>query len=227
MDLKVWEQISKDYEVAKICLWCPDKIKNWHRDEDKGFYHMWKAYYSALTQEEKELLVYARILVMMAHERRFSINNYDCFHKYIEPAMQAYNDAINLGENIPEQELESIKRDFESLEYELKKEEEYEEAYALIEGLNEIENFGFHDSKPVYFEHNEKDAYLDLDYDNNIVRFNFIGVYEIEINGDPTCNYINDFFCYRWWYNKEILYFDIGYYRIKCSKIVAIKKENV
>ena len=27
MDLKVWKQISKDYEIAKICLWCPDKIK--------------------------------------------------------------------------------------------------------------------------------------------------------------------------------------------------------
>ena len=56
MDLKVWKQISKDYEIAKNCLWRHDKIKNWHRDEDKGFYHMWKAYYSALTQEEKELL---------------------------------------------------------------------------------------------------------------------------------------------------------------------------
>ena len=38
MDLKVWKQISKDYEIAKNCLWRHDKIKNWHRDEDKGFY---------------------------------------------------------------------------------------------------------------------------------------------------------------------------------------------
>ena len=223
MDLEVWKQILEDYETAKICLWGPENVKNWKRNEDKGFYHMWKSYYTALEQEEKRPLLYARILVMMAHIRRYMVSNYDCFHKYIEPAMKAYNEAIKLGENVPTQELESIKRDFESLEDELKKEDEIEEGYALINGLNEINNFQFHDSKPIYFEHNEKEASLELDYDGNIVRFKFSGIYEIEINGDPTCNWINNFYCYHWWYNKEIIYFDVGYYRIKCSRIFAEK----
>ena len=55
---ETWSSILEDYEAAKFALWCPDHLGNWRRDDDKGYYHMWKAYYAAITAEEKEPLIF-------------------------------------------------------------------------------------------------------------------------------------------------------------------------
>ena len=62
--------------------------------------------------------------------------------------------------------------------------------------------------------------------DGLVVTFEFEGLVDIEVNGDPTTNWINDFYCYPAFHNKDLLKFDIGYYRILCEKIKVIAVER-
>ncbi|MCQ2439202.1 MAG: hypothetical protein MJ074_05540 [Oscillospiraceae bacterium] len=226
----LWKRIVDNYQIAKQCLWCPKNASGWHRQEDKGRYHLWQAYYEAKTAEHIiDNLLYARILMMMSHEH-FNVSDYDRFHKYIAPAREAYSKAVATGQTVTEQELKAVNLSFESLQYTLKKTENTREqsmaAYACVDGLNDIKDFCFHDSKPVYFEHQDNRALLKLDYDGICVTFEFTDLLEFEANGDPTCNWINDFYCYPLFHNPEYYFFDVGYYRITCKQIRVYKENN-
>ena len=224
---ELWEKIAADYKTAKDCLWCPRHSDGWMRQEDKGRCHLWQAYYAAKTSEEKEdPLLYARILMMMSHEN-YNYSDYDRFHKFIGPAKEAYEDAMASGQHVSDKELEEVNRLFNNLQYVLKKTEntteQIMEAYALVKGLDKIPEFGFHDSKPVHFEYQDDRALLKLDHYGVCVTLEFTGLTDVQVDGDPTCNWINDFYCYPLFWNPKYYYFDVGYYRITCEHIRVIE----
>lgn len=223
-DIIEWEEILSDYNKAKDALWCPEGNGNWHRDEEFGHYHMWNAYYKACKTEPKNYLLFARILAMMADEHSVSVSDYDRYHKYVKPSIEAYALAEEAGQHPTEKELDKIRFSADSLAYELNSENApYEEQIKLITGYEQLDDFGFHDSKPVWFEHTEQTARLQLKYDDITVTFLFEGIFDIHVDGDPVTNWIMDFYCYPCFHNKELLTFDVGYYKIVCSSISVEK----
>lgn len=225
MDKAKWLEIESDYEIAKACLWCPREDTNWHRDEEKGYYHLWKAYYNALQEEEKQNLLYVRILIMMSDEDRANrFNNYTCFHRYVSPAKLAYDKAIENNEIAPGEECEYLTRKYNYLKYMLALEDGSDDSYSLIVGLDKIEEFYFHDAKPKRFEVIEDSAELDIQlYDVVSVRLKFKNIFDIQISTDPICDYINEFYCYKNFDIPERIVFDIGFYKIVCEEITVEK----
>ena len=225
MNFSKWLEIESDYEVAKSCLWCPKEAIEWKRESERGYYHLWKAYYFAQQEDEKQDLIYARILIMMADEDRENLfNNYIRFHRYIAPAKDAYERAIQNNEVVCDNEYEKLIRTYNYLKYMLNMEDGSDESYSMICGLNEIEElFGFHDAKPIRFEHIGDNAELDIKYHDTSVRLKFSGIFDIRVETDPICDYIGEFYCYRIFDIPERIVFDIGFYEIVCEKITAEK----
>ena len=220
----VWVKILSDYNNAKDALWCPKCGKDWRRKEEIGRYHMWKAYHSACEAEPKEYLLFARILAMMADESRISMRDYDRYHKFIKPAVEAYGLAEKAGQHPTGKEVEKIRFAADSINYVLDCENApYADHVKLIKGYERLDGFSFHDSKPVWFEHNEKTARLKLKYDGMIATLLFEGIVDIHVDGDPLTDWIIDFYCYPCFHNKELLKFDVGFYVITCSEILVEK----
>lgn len=218
---ETWSAILKDYETAKFALWCPKHCGHWSRDDNKGYYHMWKAYYAALTAEDKEPLIFARILMMMGDEQHFKQSDYTRLHRYYLPAKEQYQIAIEAGLKPTEKELEYMKHYTDSLIYQFESEDKpYDEQVSYIEGHEILSDFGFHDSKVVFFSHDEKSATMKVKYTKTL-ELRFEEVDDIEIRTDPVCDWINDFYCYPTFYNKKKYVFDIGFYKIICSRIVV------
>jgi hypothetical protein len=225
MNFSKWLEIESDYDAAKACLWCPREAGEWHRVDAKGHFYLWKAYYSATQEEEKQDLLYARILIMMADEDRENrFNNYILFHRYIAPAKDAYERAIQNNEAVCDNEYEKLIRTYNYLKYMLDMEDGSDESYSMICGLNEIEElFCFHDAKTIRFEHVGDTAEIDIKYYDVTVRLIFKGIFDIQINTDPICDYINEFYCYKHFDIPERIVFDIGFYKIVCEQITAEK----
>ena len=219
-----WKAILEDYNEAKAALWGSKKANHWYRDEDAGLYHLWNAYYHAVSSDEKEPLLYARILYMMACESRGYYSEYEQYHKFIKPAMDSYNMAIKDGMKPTEKELEQIKSLEAIMAYNLEcHKKPFEEHICHIEGHELLEDFEFHDSKPVWFEHTEDTARLTLKYGDLYVTFLFEDVIDVYAAGDPMVNYIMDFYCYPIYHNDKRLLFDVDFYRIYCSKVKVIE----
>jgi len=222
MNHSKWLEIKDDYETAKFCLWCPKNVVTWKRNEELGYYHLWKAYYSAQQEEEKQNLLYARILIMMADEdSKHRFDNYTRFHRYIAPAKEAYERAIKNNEITPDKEYNELIKKYNYLKYMLALEDGSEESYSLIAGLNDIEDFCFHDAKPKRFVLNGDGAELVIEYYDLAVRLIFKGIFDIQISTDPICDYINEFYCYKHFVIPERIVFDIGFYKIVCEEITA------
>ena len=225
MEKELWNKIAEDYEMAKKYLWGQKDALNWRRDDEQGDYYLWCAYHAAIMSEEKDSLLYARILVMMSRENHH-ITEYRRFHTLIAPAMVAYEEAISSGCSVSEKELLDVRKTYDRLMYALKRTddspEEIEKAYSIIEGLTEDEDFCFHDSKPVYFELQEKRALLQLDYNGHCVTFEFTGLFDVWVDTDPVCDWVQEFYCYPLFDIPNRLYFDIGFYRITCEHIRAV-----
>lgn len=223
-----WEEILSAYNKAKDALWCPKSKGHWHREEEIGHYYMWKAYHKACETEPKDYLLFARILAMMADESRFSVLDYERYNKYIKPAAEAYTLAEKAGQHPTEKELKKIRFTADSLAYVIERENApYEEQFKFIHGYEQLDNFGFHDSKPVWFEQTEDSARLKLKYYDMTVTFFFEGIVDIHVDGDPLTNWIQDFYCYPCLHNKELFTFDIGYYKIMCSSISVENIEGI
>lgn len=223
----IWEEIRKDYTKAKNALWCPKHANGWIREEEKGRYHMWKAYHLACETEPKDFLLFARILSMMADENRNEYSEYDRYKKFVKPAEEAYRKAQEEGQRPTEKELENILFYAESLSYKFGCEDApYEEHIKHIQGSELLETFEFHDSKPIWFEQSEQSARLKLKYDSIIATFLFEGLIDIYVEGDPLSTWISDFYCYPCFHNKDLLTFDLGYYKIICSSISVEKIER-
>ena len=217
----LWREIKSEYDVARNALWPHKGAGNWKRDEYNGLYHLWNAYHKAQEAEEKEDLIYARILATMATESSHHMFEYEKYNKFVKPSLDAYHRAEKEGLHPSDKELDLITSMAESLEYVLNCEKApYEEMLKYIEGYEKLGSFQFHDSKPIHFEHDEHSAKLTLQF-GVTVTFRFDGVLSIEIHGDPSCNYIYDFYCYPSLHNENLLNFDVVFYRIVCSSISA------
>lgn len=216
-----WRDIKNEYDLAKIALWPRKGVGNWGRDEDNGLYHLWNAYHMAQEADEKEDLIYARILAAMATEASHHMFKCEKYSKLVKPSLDAYRRAQKAGLNPSDKELDLIASMAKSLEYELNCEEvPYEEMLKHIEGYEKLGYFQFHDSKPIHFEHDEHSAKLTLQF-GVIVEFKFDGVLSIETHGDPAYDYIYDFYCYPCLHDKKLLNFDVDFYKIICSAIVV------
>ena len=216
-----WNEIADDYDKAKAALWCDKHIGNWHRQEEVGYWHMWAAYCKAVAAETKDDLLFARILVMVAHENRFRVYDYDLYHKFVKPAVKSYERAKRNGQNPTESEVADIVSEAQELAYKLEQGDmPYGEQIKTIEGYELMgDNFCIYDSKPIWFEHDSNMVRLKLEYYDKVVTFLFDGVLELHVEGDPLTNYIQDFSCYRCHYNKSLVEFDIGYYKFLCSSV--------
>ena len=67
---------------------------------------------------------------------------------------------------------------------------------------------------------------MKLYFEGVLVTFLFEGLIDIEVQGDPTTNWIDDFYCYPAFYSKDVIQFDIDYYKILCKKIKVISVER-
>jgi hypothetical protein len=127
-----------------------------------------------------------------------------------------------------DKELEKIQHSADFLAYVLEcKDAPYEEQIQLINGYEKLNDFGFHDSKPVWFEHTEQNARLKLKYDGITAVFLFEGIEYVYIDSDPLTNWIGDFYCYRYFHDRELIMFDVGFYKIVCSTISVENIERV
>ena len=218
---ETWLAILEDFKVAKYALRCPKHCEHWWRDEDKGYYYLWKAYYTALNAVEKEPLLFARILMMMGDEQNSNQSGYSRLHRYYLPAKEQYQIAIERGLQPTEKELAHMRFYIDSLSYQFEQENKpYTEQVSYIKGHEVLSDFSFHDSKVMAFSHDENSATMKLNNTKTLV-LRFEEVDSIEISTDPLCNWINDFYCYPTKNKKEKHVFDIGFYRIICSRIVV------
>lgn len=222
-----WAEIFDDYKKARYALWGSRKAKAWCRDEETGRYYMWKAYHRACEAEPKDYLVFARILAMMADESRSSTFDHERYHKFVKPSMEAYELAIEAGQQPAEKELEKIRHWADSLAYILSCEKApYDEQIKYIKGYEQLEDFQFHDSKPVWFELTGETARLKLKFYDTFVTFLFEGILDIHVDADPVTDWIMEFYCYPCFHDEKKLQFDIGCYKIMCSAISVEKIET-
>ena len=217
---EIWEEIISDYDKAKQYLWGSKKASSRCRDEEQGRYYMWKAFHAACEAEPKDHLTFARILMMMASESRMETFDYDRYHKYVEPALAAYERAIEAGQHPSEKELSNIRFAADSMSYILECEAKpYDEQIRHIKGYEKLNDFGFHDSKPIWFEHTEDCARLKLKYGDLAVTLLFEGISDVHVHGEPTTNWIEDIYCYPCFRSELCYTFDVGYYKIICTSI--------
>lgn len=230
MNIETWKQISKDYELAKKYLYCPKGVDTWHREEAKGTYFLLKAYLTAKEEEKKDCLLYARILMTMYWENRFD-KTYYLFAEFIEPAFNFYNKALETDDKPSEKELKFAKKLYDETIYEREQYNKGDEGIiALIEGLNEIPEFCFHDSEVLSISVEEDNITLILDYEGSIlVEFKFHEYSIFDCNVSIHNQYVCDYYCLRDFSRPTILLFslDCGII-IECHKISAkrIYKKN-
>lgn len=223
----IWEEIRSDYQNAKDALWCPKKCASWRREEQRGYYYMWKAYHQACEAEPKDELLYARILRMMADECR-SENQFALYRKYIKPSVEAYERAVNNGQHPSEKELDWIRYKAESIAYTIQQyEAPYDEQIKNIKDYELLNGFCFHDSEPIEFWYSGEQARLKLRHGDTVATFCFGGVENLEVFGtDSMTDYIMDFYCYPCFHNQSLVAFDIGYYKIVCSSVCVQSVER-
>lgn len=217
--------ISDMYDKAKANLWCTN-LPGWHRNETDGLFYMWQSYHMAISESTKDDLIWARILVMMYRENRCG-SDYERFNAYVKPAYMAYKNVLENGTKISEKEINEIEFLYNSLEYDLKRTddspEELETALNYIAGIESVQDFQFHDSRIIRFEHDEDTATLVFKYDEVIVTIKFYDVYDIRIDCDPKSAYVTEYYCYPQFHNSDRYIFDVGFYRINCKKIEVVK----
>ena len=86
-------------------------------------FYLWNAYHYAKTSDapEKDHLLYARILRLMASETAIDHSEYERYHNFILPALQEYEAAVKSGQKVGEKEYDSAKFDEEQLGYPVQK----------------------------------------------------------------------------------------------------------
>ena len=224
MDNGIWEEIIGDFKKARGYLRGRKRLRGgiWYRDEEKGYYHLWKAYHLATAQPEKNSLWYARLLYLMATEFRYKKWEGELLKKYLQPCMDAYENASREGEKVHELEVVWARALYDEVSYiaqNATSDEAAENAYSVVEGLPEDLDFSYHDSRIVSFYHDDSTARLTLDYYGTQVTLRFEDFSEIEANLiDLDIAYISKAYCYQHYRAKNWI-FDIDFYKIHCERI--------
>lgn len=224
----LWDKIIEDYKIARECLVYSKKKDCWIRQEDKGMYHLWSAYYAAINAEEKNHLYYARVLSLMGWEMYPKSSNYELLNKYYKPAVEQYNLAWEENPDcVNPKEVENVKKSYEYYKYIVEKsrirnDADYYNAIKLLEGHEYLDEFSFHDSKFITLECNDQSAVLKLQ-DGDIYHFEFSDIYDIEMNCDPLTAYVSDFAIYQAAHDLETIVFDIEFLKIICKHIKVHK----
>lgn len=224
----IWDKIIEDYKIARECLVYSKKKDCWIRQEDKGMYHLWSAYYAAINAEEKNHLYYARVLSLMGWEMYPKSSNYELLNKYYKPAVEQYNLAWEENPDcVNPKEVENVKKSYEYYKYIVEKsrirnDADYYNAIKLLEGHEYLDEFSFHDSKFITLECNDQSAVLKLQ-DGDIYHFEFSDIYDIEMNCDPLTAYVSDFAIYQAAPDLETIVFDIEFLKIICKHIKVHK----
>ena len=222
MNTKIWERIEKDYKIARTCLISPTDAKKWKRNENKGNYYIFKAYYNAEKQKEKHPLIYARLLMLM--HNLFDRRNLFLFKNFLGDAVKYYEQAKAEGYNVADSELSNVISCFKNKEYVSKRENNIEVAKEYIKGAKKYKYFPFYDGYPKRFEHTRNEAFLDVGFDGDVYQFHFLGVYSIEIPDTDLCNnYILNCSCYPQREGDDILYFNMQDYNIWCKEVILRK----
>ena len=218
MNLELWNKIEFHYNQATKYLWIQKNDSNWHKDIEKGLWHLLTAYKMTTESEEKKHLLYARILIMIYEEfRNLHYNESQLFTKYVKPALEHYNLSRTEDKEEPtEKEFNKAKQHYERLKFLLEstdenQEESYENFISLIENNEVLEDFNFYDSMLLSFEFDKDSAILTLDYYGLVRSFKFDNIYKIEIDTDPVSDHINTFCCYKELYFENRIVFDIGF----------------
>ena len=216
-----WEEILDDYNQAKAALWCPKDAQNWHRDEETGMYYMWSAYMRARkVTTPGDYLLLARVFAMVADQA--SIFDMERYEKYIKPAVDAYELAIQAGQKPTEDELLKMRYAKERALHDKKRlSTPYEEHVKRIQGHEKLRECGFQflGSVPVWFEKIPYTARLKLKSGNASVTFLFEDIHEFDTTGDVPMGQVSEFYCYPHCWHEEILEFHVDFYDISCTSI--------
>lgn len=225
---ELWNRIIENYKIARECLVYSKKKDCWIRQEDKGMYHLWTAYYTALNAEEKNHLFYARVLSLMGWEMQAKSSNYELLNKYYKPAVEQYDLALKENPKCAyPKEIENVRKCYEYYKYIVEKSKirtdaDYYNAIKLLEGHECLDEFSFHDSKFISFECDDQSAVLKLQY-GDIYHFEFSDIYDVEMNCDPLAAYVYDFAIYQVAPDLETIVFDIEFLKIICKHITVHK----
>lgn len=225
---ELWDRIIENYKIARECLVYSKKKDFWIRQEDKGMYHLWTAYYAAINAEEKNHLLYARVLSLMGWEMQAKSSNCELLNKYYKPAIEQYDLALKENPHcVYLKEIENVRKSYEYYKYIVEKskirtDEDYSNAIKLLEGYECLDEFSFHDSKFISLKCNDQSAVLKLQY-GDIYHFEFSDIYDVEMNCDPLTAYVSDFAIYQAAPDSETIVFDIEFLKINCKHIKVHK----
>lgn len=235
----IWQSIAADYaayqENTRPLDMGKEEWPGWegkHLRLLKGKTCLNQAYIAATEAESiEDHLLYARILYAMHREYTQCRDSHEGFRFYVAPGWEQVKLAVADGQRLTAKELAFYQETYEDLLYQTAQmtwsAEQDQQAYALVDGLSEIPDFCFHDSKPVHFEHGSDYAQLTLEYRDIRLCLAFDHPYDIQVNGDPLTNWLQDFYCYRSNRNKEIITFDVGYYTIVCTGVRVKSMERI
>ena len=231
MNTEKWKEIAEDYKKARYYLYGKDvpKEQHWHRDEIEGQYYLLKAFRAAKAEEEKNHLLYARLLMSMQYQE---YGYQSCYqkHKYISEALKEYALAAEEGKKPSEKELSYANRELLYCEYMIdiysSSDESYKKGLAIL-GMDEENAFNFADSYVDKFEYNAKRALLVLKNREEKISLEFTGLRNIYLDTAPETDYMEELYCYKGYSEySDMLHFDIGLIRIECKKIRVVKKEK-
>lgn len=231
MDNANWSEIIDHYQKARECFWCSEDLHNWHRDDENGYFHLWTAYHMAKESSKKDHLWYARILYMMLSEHRSKFSQcyakHDYLHKFAIPMMEEFSLAAKEGNPPTEKELTIGKRCYEGLLYDEQchsdESNDADETFQLIENSELFKDFCYTDSVPVLFQHTQTSAILKLKSGNMVATLQFTGLWEINVNCDPTAIWVEDLFCYPIEKSDfSHIVFEIDCYKITCEHIKVL-----
>ena len=241
-----WNVIEENYNKALRYLVPPDessvKIKSdsrvtewwdvntrsyWQKDELHGLQYLLLAYNEAVKQEEKNHLLFARILMLMYRDYR-GVGEYEQLKLFLAPAIGEYELAVKEdGKLHIEKEIEFARgvHDYvkNGVDHRKNSQEVYNEALKLIDGWNDslAEKLWFHDAYIEDFHivkngHDNASADMVLRQEDNKFLLHFDNVVDLKSDVDLWQNYIFDMHCYR---QGDYLCFDVELFTILCDKV--------
>ena len=244
MTSNAWDTIEDNYNKALRYLVQPDEApvkvasdskmpegqnsdSYWWRDELHGLQYLLLAYNEAVKQEEKNHLLFARILMLMYRDYR-GASEYEQLKLFLAPAIKEYELAVEENNKLHiEKEVEFAHGVYGYLkniiDHRRGTQETYEKALKLIDGWNDsiAEKLWFHDAYIEDFHivrngHDNASADMVLRQLDNKFVLHFENVVELKSNVDMYQNYIFDMYCYH---QGDYICFDVELFTILCDKV--------